>query len=442
MDTTYVAKVKDQWATHSTRSFRNFGITSTSRTEGLHAQLKRFLSNRLASLSKLGAAIVLFIDKQHSRYSTSLAKQDTKFCPKHRNTPVMRLVLFEIGWKAKEMVWQQYVAARDHYEQGECLPTTCSGRFWKQWGLPCRHTIYDRLEKAEECENGIEMIEFALKKEDFDTHWYLRREVPLSSEETALREENDPLVVPRRKPGATMVPKPPNEDLWPKFGSKRENGLEGNWNAGMQQPRQPQPWQDNSTRRDPSAWEEGRRRKKPCTGTRSTIQSATSTTSIAASGRGKRRTKKQIMQDTVQETTQRMQEEMQQCARKMHAQMEDHLEAMRLQLQRQIPSQFSSSQYPSSQFLPPPSHVVSHPSHFLLHNTHSLSKLPLQGNMPPPSQAITPQPQAVSGFTVPGIASFNFSQAPQAPPLSSQALQLPSPSGQLQGQSQGWSIPR
>ena len=213
---------------------------STSRVEGAHSQLKRYLINRLSSLKTLHEAIEKRVAAQVTAYRERLHKQSKFEVARFREHPLTAKIHMNVTNEALTMLWPQLEAAEEAIRAGTYLPK-CVNAFTKQWGLPCRHRLYDCL-----------VSQRPLGYEHFSRHWWLwdPEESELSREEQETRLILDPFVVPKTRYAQAAQEAQEPASQWPRPGDagqkrKRDSG------------------HDNSTRRDPSHWESGRRQKKP-----------------------------------------------------------------------------------------------------------------------------------------------------------------------------------
>mgnify|MGYP003622928318 CR=1 FL=1 len=232
-----------EFAIWAIKRYRNFNIKSTSRLEGLHAQLKCYLINRLGSLKRLGDAIREWTFHKKNEYLKKLEQQGQKTKSIYKVTEILSLVVLDISWKALDEIWHQYTPVLDVFEEGSDLPSICTGDYRRQWGLPCRHELWRRLESRQR-----------LVLDDISPHWHLRREIPLTEEERKAQTVLDPVVVQRTKQQREeQHQRLLRHGNWPIWGSKRDLKAQGS---------EARQRQDNSTRREPCHWEDGRRQKR------------------------------------------------------------------------------------------------------------------------------------------------------------------------------------
>src|SRR5436190_17647509 len=101
-----------EWAAYATKTYRNFGCISTSRVEGLHAQMKRYLINRLACLKQLGDAIRSRTEAMKREYDFKLVREMSRVTSTYKNTGMLRHIVLDVGFKALRMIYIQYQAAK------------------------------------------------------------------------------------------------------------------------------------------------------------------------------------------------------------------------------------------------------------------------------------------------------------------------------------------
>ena len=179
---------RHEFALFATRYYKNYGIRATSRTEGSHAELKRHLKNRVADLHGLFSAIKTMTDKRTERFDTQLAKEKAERLPKFTRIALFTPLCLHVSFQALDLIHQQYLQASDYHKgilPRQKLPA-CTRSFRKQYGLPCRHEILERLDAVA-----------PLRIEDCDRHWWIRS-TDTDSELLRRFQEPDPNVVPPR----------------------------------------------------------------------------------------------------------------------------------------------------------------------------------------------------------------------------------------------------
>ena len=153
-----------EFAVFATNEYRNYGIRATSRTESAHAELKRYLKNRLADLHRLYSATENMMKRKQQLFETQLAKEQAERLPKYTRIAFLNPICLRVSYKAMDVIYQQYLQAVD-YHNGSLpradLPV-CTRKFRGQYGLPCRHEILERLDAVAPL--GIE---------DCDHHWWI-----------------------------------------------------------------------------------------------------------------------------------------------------------------------------------------------------------------------------------------------------------------------------
>ena len=91
-----------EWASAFTKSYRNWGVISTSRLEGAHSQLKRHLVNRLSSLKVLQDAIQKRVASQIMIYHEKLHKESKYEVARYREHPLVAGIHMHMACKALE----------------------------------------------------------------------------------------------------------------------------------------------------------------------------------------------------------------------------------------------------------------------------------------------------------------------------------------------------
>ena len=158
---------RHQFVQYSTQMFKNFGIRSTSPTEGSHASLKKNMRNRLISLFQLERSIAATLADKQKKFNSQLAKEKIFRLQKYARIPLFSQICTQVSFKALELLYEQYLRAYEVYKHRQRNPPPslprCTSGFWLQMGLPCQHKILERLE-----------IVGPLQLEDCDHHWHLR----------------------------------------------------------------------------------------------------------------------------------------------------------------------------------------------------------------------------------------------------------------------------
>ena len=172
----------EEFATWAIVRNRNFNIRSTSRVEGLHAQMKQYLLNRLGSLKRLGDAIRTWTVQKEQDYQIQLQDNGQRVTVDHKTTPMFMGIAFDISWKALELMWKQYTQATHAFLRGQVLLPHCTGQFSRQW-IPCSHMMTERLHEKK-----------AFILTDISSHWHLHRSGPRLAEPLSTTI-SDPLVV-------------------------------------------------------------------------------------------------------------------------------------------------------------------------------------------------------------------------------------------------------
>jgi hypothetical protein len=163
ISTTYI-EFRDQWASYAIRWLRNYGIKVTSRTEGAHAELKKYLKNNRADLNQLHQCILTMLTRKIARFNGAIEEGLRKAWSPYNSKSVIGSLCRVISKRALKELYEQYKKAEKSIgPRGERLPR-CTSSFTAQWGLPCAHVLFSRL---------LESPPIDLTKEDVDAHWWL-----------------------------------------------------------------------------------------------------------------------------------------------------------------------------------------------------------------------------------------------------------------------------
>jgi hypothetical protein len=157
--------VAHQFCTWAVKSHRNYGIRSTSRTEGSHFMIKNFLRSGMCDFEELHKGILLQQDRLLANYKQKLEEQTSKVIPECQKTPLLEFLCTHVGFVAMRRLLDQCRLALDKLQLAVADPVACTGNFTRQFGLPCWHMLYWKLQT-----NANAWLEVT----DVDRHWWLR----------------------------------------------------------------------------------------------------------------------------------------------------------------------------------------------------------------------------------------------------------------------------
>jgi hypothetical protein len=178
---------KLEWAAAWTSRYRNYGIRTTSPTEAAHRDLKSYLLKGTSDLFRLHEVLVQMLQAKERTFLEAISHQKKKqrYQFSGRGSQWLGTTTREVAWKAVDQVNRQRRLALGSMPntlnpRGRALPS-CTGRFMKQWGIPCAHYLLEIFNSGRN-----------LQKADFSRHWWLK--VPLDIEFPHMRIK-DPLKV-------------------------------------------------------------------------------------------------------------------------------------------------------------------------------------------------------------------------------------------------------
>ena len=125
-----------------TNQYRHLGSTSTSRCEGMHAQIKKYIVSSRADLLQVFNALKLAVEKQQSEIKLMISQQ--KIANYFRFNQFFVRVKNKVSVHALDMVLKQLQ-----------LPSplnSCTGSFTRVYGLPCAHTLEDIMSQGNKLE--------------------------------------------------------------------------------------------------------------------------------------------------------------------------------------------------------------------------------------------------------------------------------------------------
>lgn len=170
--------LRAQWARAFTKEYRNYGHTTTSPCESLHASVKSLLRNASQNLQQLFHALKLQRDHLHANFEERISKEGRRIRDEFRHI-LLSDVTELVSWKALSLVHEQYCKAKGSKLRPNDYPIgTCSGAFHRQLGLPCRHTIFEDYLRIEGVGNDREVITLRpLEITWFDNQWVIRTDL-------------------------------------------------------------------------------------------------------------------------------------------------------------------------------------------------------------------------------------------------------------------------
>ena len=164
----------DRFCKYATNKVLHFGITTTSRVEGMHRVLKRYLKFSTGDLMTVVDKIELMLTNQYKDYFAKLATAKRDLAWEFQAT-VFRGVVGHVTPYALWKIHDQYRKLKDA-TKAEPLPA-CTHTFSRTMGLPCSHVIELRMNAVDE-ELGRILLT------DVHPHWRFRKpETELSAVE-------------------------------------------------------------------------------------------------------------------------------------------------------------------------------------------------------------------------------------------------------------------
>lgn len=150
-----------------TDRYQHWGIKVTSRMEACHWRLKDRLRSSQGDFRTVILAIIGLISDSFLIYCQELDKaQHTNQFRYH--IPLLQRLIKSITPFAMAEVYGQWKLVKDHIEGRKQLKE-CQGTFTRTMGLPCRHTINEKINRQ-----GGDPQAVALRKGDIHYHWWYR----------------------------------------------------------------------------------------------------------------------------------------------------------------------------------------------------------------------------------------------------------------------------
>lgn len=172
LQTTYYVR-RNEWSRAWIQENRNWGISTTSRVESAHKDLKTILVNPFADLTELIRRISLHLSVKDTQYKAKLAHDSEITMNHHRRQEILKNVNRHISRYTIDLFWKQYLLTMGAYNTNTPM-NVCSGFFQIQYGIPCCHEIYSRFvlepnasgKPQPRCVSPCDIS-------DFDPHWYV-----------------------------------------------------------------------------------------------------------------------------------------------------------------------------------------------------------------------------------------------------------------------------
>ena len=162
---TWLEPWRDRLRKYHTNGFRHYGITTTSRVEGIHRVLKSNLGFSTGDLMTVVDNIDLMLMNQLRKYRKVLA-QAKRSIPNDFEHTVLRNLIGRVTPHAIWKIHGQFQRLKQATAE-EPLPP-CTEMFTKTIGLPCGPRIKTRME-AVDGELG------RLLMSDIDSHWWFKK---------------------------------------------------------------------------------------------------------------------------------------------------------------------------------------------------------------------------------------------------------------------------
>jgi hypothetical protein len=149
-----------------TNQVRHFGCTSTSRVEGMHSQVKKYIRSSREDI--LGVCTVLKLAVENQLNQISIIFEQQKIVNNYRLNPLFSEVKNKISEHALDLASQQVKLERPLKE--------CSRSFNQIYGIPCGHDLdtkmlnHEKLQPSDFCSqwNLFQLTDEITQDSDFD----------------------------------------------------------------------------------------------------------------------------------------------------------------------------------------------------------------------------------------------------------------------------------
>lgn len=161
--------LKEKFISAWADQYFHLGTTVTSRVEGAHATLKRYLQVSVGNLQLVYEKISLLLENQHNEIKEMVEKNKTRI-PHSQNIPFYSRLVSHISLYALKKIHEQFIKASHATYDNPLEP--CTGTFTTSMGLPCAHIIQERLANNQ-----------LLDLNDIHQHWWINNyHLPLQSQ--------------------------------------------------------------------------------------------------------------------------------------------------------------------------------------------------------------------------------------------------------------------
>lgn len=176
IDSTWLSH-KEKFVAAWVQPFLHLGSRNTSRVEGSHAALKKYLRVSTGNLKTLVDGITRMIDRQFDEYRATLNAEKIKVL-RDTNLDYFQGVNKKVSHFALKRTHDTYKKLLR--SEGSQLNTTCCCSLRTAMGLPCEHVLSMRMLNGQ-----------SLRLSDFDEHWHIQKKHcfwhPASEENNSVR---------------------------------------------------------------------------------------------------------------------------------------------------------------------------------------------------------------------------------------------------------------
>lgn len=161
----YKERCVDAW----TNKYRHFGQLSTSRVEGWHAKLKKWLKTARSDMITFFDSVDPWMKIVNQQYRTRKGYETTTVPQAYRTKDMYARVRQKIHVDALNKANEQFkLVVKELKKEDEGVPRSqCTNVFTNTLGIPCKHHFMNLLEDN--------LAPGSLKKYDFDPHYFIIR---------------------------------------------------------------------------------------------------------------------------------------------------------------------------------------------------------------------------------------------------------------------------
>lgn len=197
--------LREQWAHCYTKKYRNFGYKAASPVESTNLTTKSYLLTDRSDLFRLAKTLHEMHMNQRKEFKELTSYQNMKTKIRYLGRKWLGPLSTALSYKGLDLINSEYIhavaalPAEEHQPRRKVTPLPAcdddSCTVGLQFGIPCRHKIYQLLVQNRTRKEGDKET---LHLRDIHPHWYLAR--PLHLEDAYLRIRDPKMAIPKGRP--------------------------------------------------------------------------------------------------------------------------------------------------------------------------------------------------------------------------------------------------